>query len=124
MIFLHFLKYHSATGLNMSCHDDNCDCTPSTAVQSLDEMDFERGIWYAAQYGDLKRVEKLLKGGCFVDKLDSAGYTALHYAARNGKLEVCRFLVEQGADVNAVTKGGVTGLCRAAFTGKNILDIF
>lgn len=105
----------------MSCDHQNCDCSHSiTASQSLDEMDFERGIWYAAQYGDIKRVEKLLKESWHVDRKDSAGYTALHYAARNGHLDVCRILLENGADVNAVTRGGVTALCRAATTGKHI----
>lgn len=28
-------------------HNENCECKPSAAVQSLDEMDFERGIWSA-----------------------------------------------------------------------------
>lgn len=107
----------------MSCDKHKCTSSHSSAVQSLDEMDFERGIWCAAQYGDLERVEKLIKDGCHVDKLDSAGYTALHYAARNGRTEVCRYLVKLGADVNAVTRGGVTALCRAASTGKELLLI-
>lgn len=106
----------------MSCEHENCSCSNSTAVQSLDEMDFERGIWHAAQYGDLKRVEKLIKDGWDVNKKDLSGYTALHYAARNGRMEVCKYLVMQGADVDAVTRGGVTALCRAASTGnKQIL---
>lgn len=104
----------------MSCGHHKCSVSNSAVVQSLDEMDFERGIWYAAQYGDVERIEKLIKTGCNVDKVDSTGYTALHYAARNGKMEVCKFLVELGADLNAVTKGGVSALCRAASTGKEI----
>lgn len=104
----------------MSCVHKECHCVHSTAVQSLDELDFERGIWYAAQYGDLGRVEKLTKDGCDVDKLDTAGYTALHYAARNGQMDVCKFLIEAGANVNAVTKGGVSAISRAALTGNLI----
>lgn len=103
----------------MCDNDDTCKCYKhSVASQSLDEMDFERGIWYAAQYGDLERVNKILKDKGDANVRDSAGYTALHYAARNGHLKVCEILMENGASVDAVTKGGVTALCRAATTGK------
>lgn len=101
----------------MSCDHEKCSCSNSTATQSLDELDFERGIWHAAQYGDLERVRKLINDSWDADTRDSAGYTALHYAARNGHMDVCKFLIDQGADINAVTRGGVTALCRAASTG-------
>ncbi|XP_057668146.1 ankyrin repeat domain-containing protein 39 [Diorhabda carinulata] len=105
--------------------DHNCTCSTYTvATQSLDEMDFERGIWYAAQYGDLERVKKLVKDKHCVNMKDSAGYTALHYAARNGHFAVCKFLLENGAQVDAITKGHSTALCRAALTGKeDIVDL-
>ncbi|VEN64744.1 unnamed protein product [Callosobruchus maculatus] len=99
----------------------NCTCCPSTASQSMDEMDFERGIWYAAQHGDIEGVRKHLKRGD-VDQRHT-GYTALHYAARNGQLDVCKLLIENGANINAVTNGGVTALSRAASTGnKDIVE--
>lgn len=102
----------------MSCdHYKDC-CTNTTGVQSLDELDFERGIWYAAQYGNLQKIEQLVRQGCYVDKRDLSGYTALHYAARNGQLEVCKLLIKQGAEINAVTRGGVSAMCRAASMGK------
>lgn len=28
-------------------HDGQCKCAPTVAAQSLDEMEFERGIWSA-----------------------------------------------------------------------------
>lgn len=108
----------------MSCDHQECSCTSSTAAQTLEELDFERGIWYAAQYGDLERVNKLVQDGCQVDKRDSAGYTALHYASRNGRSQVCKFLIEHGADVNAVTRGGASALSRAASAGKNLYNIY
>lgn len=99
----------------MSC----CDHTHSSSgvCQTLDEMEFERGIWHAAQYGELEKVGKLLHRG--VDVRDRSGYTALHYAARNGHVEVCKLLLRNGADVNAVTKSGcATALHRAASAGE------
>lgn len=109
----------------MSHCEGNCNCTPAVAAQSLDEMEFERGIWHAAQYGDLDKIKRLLSNfGSDPDKRDSAGYTALHYAARNGNLDVCKFLVEKGANIDAVTRaGGATALCRASSAGKkDIVD--
>lgn len=93
---------------------------PTSACQTLDELDFERGLWFAAQYGDIDRAHLLLIKGTHVDQRDSAGYTPLHYAARNGHLELCRLLVEGGACVNATTSQvQATALHRAAAAGEN-----
>ncbi|KAF7269229.1 ankyrin repeat domain-containing protein 39 [Rhynchophorus ferrugineus] len=101
----------------------NCGCVSNTAVQSLDEMDFEKGIWFAAQSGDYDRVKKLINTKKYeVDQKDSAGYTALHYASRNGHLEICRYLIESGANIDGRTRSGqATALHRACTAGK--LDI-
>ncbi|XP_066156146.1 ankyrin repeat domain-containing protein 39 [Euwallacea fornicatus] len=101
-------------------------CTGHTAVQSLDEMEFERGIWSAAQCGESEKVHKVVESGkCAVDQRDSAGYTALHYAARNGHLDICRYLVKNGAAVNSVTRAGrATALHRAASAGKSSVVSF
>lgn len=122
-------------------HDENCKCIPTAAVQSLDEMDFERGIWSAgkfvdrschdiilishffhssskALYNDLDKLDKFIRSG-EANKVDSTGYTALHYAARNGHLAACEKLLNAGSEVNACTRsGGVTPLIRAALMGK------
>lgn len=101
------------------CDNHSCHSTGTSVCQTLDELDFERGIWYAAQYGDLERVKKLISQGCYVDIKDKSGYTALHYAARAGHLDVCKYLLTKGADINAVTKcGEATSLHRAASVGK------
>ncbi|KAF2903563.1 hypothetical protein ILUMI_02636 [Ignelater luminosus] len=102
-------------------HNHVCQAqsTTSSLYQTLDELDFERGIWYAAQCGDTKKVEKLLSQGTNVDQRDSAGYTALHYAARNGHLDVCKVLLRNGADINSTTKSGrATALHRACSADK------
>lgn len=105
------------------CHDHNCNSAGASSVcQTLEELDFERGIWFAAQYGDLDRIEKLLSQGTSADSRDRSGYTALHYAARNGHVEACECLLRNGADVNAVTKSGqATVLHRVATAGIFVL---
>ncbi len=45
--------------------------------QTLDEMEFERGLWSAALNGELDRVQQLLSQSCDVNAPDTASYTAL-----------------------------------------------
>ncbi|KAL8574487.1 hypothetical protein ACOMHN_060157 [Nucella lapillus] len=102
-------------------HDHDCGChSVSTSVnQTLDELEFERGLWSAALSGQTDDVRKRLEKGDDVNARDKSGYTALHYAARNNHLEVCRLLLLHGSEVNAVTKTGqATPLHRAAYTGS------
>ncbi|ELU15059.1 hypothetical protein CAPTEDRAFT_170225 [Capitella teleta] len=85
--------------------------------QSLDEMDFERGIWSAALSNETDRLQDLLKH-TDPNSLDSSGYSALHYAARNGHLNACVMLLKHGAKVNIKTRTGkATPLMRAAYCG-------
>uniref|UniRef100_A0A1A8GHM9 Ankyrin repeat domain 39 n=1 Tax=Nothobranchius korthausae TaxID=1143690 RepID=A0A1A8GHM9_9TELE len=57
----------------------HCSCCshPVSAHQTLEEMDFERGIWSAAMDGDLDRLRSLVQKGIDPNLRDSAGYTAL-----------------------------------------------
>ncbi|MGH0178473.1 UNVERIFIED_CONTAM: hypothetical protein FKN15_004925 [Acipenser sinensis] len=101
----------------------DCSCcshgsaAPHSVQQTLDEMDFERGIWSAAVDGDLDRVRTFLLKGTDPNTVDRAGYTALHYASRAGCLAVCELLLEHGASANSQTRGGATPLHRAAYRG-------
>ncbi|XP_048369247.1 ankyrin repeat domain-containing protein 39 [Sphaerodactylus townsendi] len=98
------------------CCSSHCSAVPSVH-QSVEEMDFERGIWYAALNGDLAGVKKhVLKNGN-VNDTDPLGYTALHYASRNGHYDVCQFLLENKAIPSPQTKGGATPLHRASYCG-------
>lgn len=45
--------------------------------QTLDELEFERGIWSAALNGDLTEVKRHLLKDIDADKTDKSGYTAL-----------------------------------------------
>ncbi|XP_039279932.1 ankyrin repeat domain-containing protein 39 isoform X2 [Nilaparvata lugens] len=104
------------------CDESHACCAhaQSSTAQTLDEMDFERGVWSAALDGDEDRVRRLLRGGVWgVDELDKAGYTPLHYAARAGHTAVCRLLLQSGASVNLATRAAnATALHRAALKGK------
>jgi len=59
---------------------ETCSCClqPVTSVcQTLEEIDFERGIWSAAVCGNTERVKKILSGGCDPNAPDSSSFTAL-----------------------------------------------
>lgn len=112
----------------MASHGNQCSCsdhgsTPSVH-QTLDEMDYERGIWSAALGGDLERVRSFLKKGADPNMKDQAGYTALHYASRAAHQPVCELLLDHGACANSQTHGGATALHRAAYCGHiNIVQL-
>ncbi|KAJ8285910.1 hypothetical protein GJAV_G00032380 [Gymnothorax javanicus] len=114
-----FARYIHAT---MASHGHRCSCctqhlaTPS-AHQTLDEMDFERGIWSAALNGDLERVRSFLRKGTDPNVRDQAGYQALHYASRAGHEAVCELLLDGGACPSPQTRGGATPLHRSAYCG-------
>ncbi|XP_030838138.1 ankyrin repeat domain-containing protein 39-like [Strongylocentrotus purpuratus] len=101
--------------------DSACCAKPSptpSLTQTLDELDWERGIWNAALSGDLAGVQKLLSSGCDVNTVDKSGYTALHYACRNGHRDIVSTLLQHGANPNVLTRSGrASPLHRAAYGG-------
>ncbi|XP_074526800.1 ankyrin repeat domain-containing protein 39 isoform X1 [Halichoeres trimaculatus] len=110
----------------MASESHKCSCcshpvSSSSVYQTLDEMDFERGIWSAAMDGDLERVKSLFQKGTDPNLRDKAGYTALHYASRSGHHPVCKFLLENGACASPQTPGGATPIHRSAYCGH--LDV-
>ncbi len=61
--------------------------------------DSGESIHYAAENGDLRRVQTLLSSGTPVDEIDSHGSTALTYAVRNGHVEIVQLLLDKGANI-------------------------
>jgi len=59
---------------------ETCNCCQqrvTSVCQTLEEIDFERGIWSAALNGDTERVKKLLSRSEYPDVPDSSSFTAL-----------------------------------------------
>ena len=91
----------------------------SSATQSLDELEFERGLWSAALNNDLNKCQELIRKGHNVSQPDSSGFTALHYAVRASNIELIECLLKAGCDINAQTKAGkATALHRACSKGR------
>eukprot|EP01112_Ceratiomyxa_fruticulosa_P011210 TRINITY_DN302_c0_g1_i1.p1 TRINITY_DN302_c0_g1~~TRINITY_DN302_c0_g1_i1.p1 ORF type:complete len:194 (+),score=24.59 TRINITY_DN302_c0_g1_i1:165-746(+) len=99
-------------------HSNGCCQTIPVAMQSLSEVDFDRGLWGAIVKGDFSRFSTLLSQGKDPNALDETGYSPLHYSARSGRLDMCERLISRGAKVNCQTpNGGATPLHRAAYMG-------
>jgi ankyrin repeat protein len=58
-------------------------------------------LHFAAQGGDLDRVNSLLAAGYNINAFDQLGKTPLHYAAEKGDLDMVRLLISHGSDVDA-----------------------
>merc|ERR1719453_1772265 len=67
----------------------------------------------AAQVGNARAVETLLKAGAEVDAVTQWKETPLHMATRNGKLECVKLLTAAGAKPDKLTIGGDTALVLA-----------
>ena len=58
-------------------------------------------LHFAAQDGDLARVQQLVARGDDVNAFDDLAKTPLHYAVEFERFEIAEFLIQHGADVNA-----------------------
>jgi ankyrin repeat protein len=74
-------------------------------------------LGYAAYYGDLSDVKRLLAAGAQVDAREKNGITALMAACLEGHREIVGLLLANGAEVNAKTIDGETPLMYASIRG-------
>ncbi|KAK8786092.1 uncharacterized protein LOC144125220 [Amblyomma americanum] len=102
----------------MHCpHDCSHDSAVPSVHQTLDELDFSRGLLGAASDGKYEKVESLLRKGIDPDQVDAYGYCALIYACRQGHSDIVELLLGHGARPDVQTKGGATALHRASYHG-------
>ncbi|EME85744.1 uncharacterized protein MYCFIDRAFT_210318 [Pseudocercospora fijiensis CIRAD86] len=75
----------------------------------------ELALLEAAEYGQSRRVKRLLDAGDVdVDFVDSKGRAALHFAAQGGHLDIVNALIAAKCDVDHSSKIHGTALCVAA----------
>ena len=75
-------------------------CQPDIGVDERDHMGLTALHW-AAQQGDERSTEVLLKFGADPNAADHNGLTALHWAASSGNASCISQLLEAGADIRA-----------------------
>ncbi|EAX90003.1 hypothetical protein TVAG_272650 [Trichomonas vaginalis G3] len=64
-------------------------------------------ICFSSIHKSFECLKLLVIYGCFVDKKDKEGNTALHYASKNNDLEIVKFLVECGSLSHKNKKGKI-----------------
>jgi ankyrin repeat protein/beta-lactamase regulating signal transducer with metallopeptidase domain len=77
----------------------------------------ERALYEAAEAGDLRDIDELLKSGASVNAVIHGDGTPLLGAARKGQLAAVTFLLGRGADPNVPVPGDGTALIAAAAGG-------
>jgi ankyrin repeat protein len=110
-----------ATALSIAIYNDNTEIANRLIEAGADvEKRFpdETAITFAAQYGRLPIIEKLLSVSAKVNARDKNGRTALMYAARGAGKKwktTVSLLLDNGADVHAVDDGGANALIYAVW---------
>jgi len=74
-------------------------------------------LLHAAELGNLKEVERLIKQGVSVEAKNRSGWTPLLLAASSGHNNVCRFLIAHNALVEVKNINGLSPLIVAATYG-------
>ena len=79
--------------------------------ESVDDRELIR----AAERGNVREVERLIKGGVDLNIRGIWGWTALIWASLNNHVEVVKLLIEAGANLNIRDNGGKTALIWASY---------
>mmetsp|Transcript_6427 Transcript_6427/g.18135 ORF Transcript_6427/g.18135 Transcript_6427/m.18135 type:complete len:580 (+) Transcript_6427:351-2090(+) len=83
-------------------------------LEDIEDHPGYRPIHYAAKYGNLRQVRKLMAWNVSVETKSYWGETPLHCAARNSQVETIAFLMESEANTFAADDAGNTVLHHAA----------
>jgi ankyrin repeat protein len=70
-------------------------------------------LMWAAEFGRIEIVRKLIDKSANVNAVDAYGWTALMYATRGGCIEMFGMLIEKGANTDAADNQGFTALMKA-----------
>ena len=72
----------------------------------------------ASRRGDVREVERLIKGGANLDIRSNEGKTALIWASYRNHIEVVKLLIEAGANLNIRDDEGRTALIWASYHNR------
>ena len=110
----HDCNYHSSLNVNQN------------VSETLDELEFRRGLWSSAQQNNLNEIRERLKSSNMtkINQCDSSGYTPLHYSVRFQPAHICRLLLENGANPNCQTRASQSTPLHRAIIFNNIDAVY
>jgi hypothetical protein len=105
-----------------ACHCHQSSASPASVFETLDELEFRRGLCSSAQQNDFHDVHRRLNScaSIRINQCDSSGYTPLHYAVRFQPADICRLLLEHGANPNCQTRASLSTPLHRAVIFKNV----
>ena len=78
-------------------------------------------LYLAMQRGDIEQIERHIRWGTDMNRLNRDGYTPLHVAVMNGRTAIVRLLLKNGVEVDRLDKDGHTPLWHAVLGGRTII---
>jgi ankyrin repeat protein len=91
---------------------------PLTETQT-ETLRWEFHLAASGEWGNTRKMKRLIARGAPVNAQDDAGWSALHYAANEGRFGSVRVLVEAGAQIDMREGNNMTAFMRAAYNGHN-----
>ncbi|OOZ37737.1 ankyrin repeat domain-containing protein [Solemya velesiana gill symbiont] len=83
------------------------------------------GLYLAIQRGDIDQIERHIRWGADINKMDVDGRRPLHVAADRGLFVIARLLLKNGANINAQNRQGFTPIHSALLAGRTqVADLF
>jgi len=78
-------------------------------------------LYLAMQRGDIEQIERHIRWGTDMNRLNREGYTPLQVAVKNGRTAIVRLLLRSGVEVDKPDREGRTALWHAIMGGHTLI---
>ena len=78
-------------------------------------------LYLAMQRGDIEQIERHIRWGSDMNRLNRDGFTPLQVAVMNGRTAIVRLLLRHGVEIDKPDKDGHTALYHAILGGQTII---
>ncbi len=78
-------------------------------------------LYLAMQRGDIEQIERHIRWGTDMNRLDRDGFTPLQVAVRNGRMAIVRLLLRHGVEIDRPDREGHTALWHAVMGGHTLI---
>lgn len=78
-------------------------------------------LYLAMQRGDIEQIERHIRWGSDMNRLDPDGFTPLQVAVKNGRTAIVRLLLRHGVEVDKPDRDGHTALWHAVMGGHTLI---